>query len=314
MPVYNDEALVGRAIESLQQQSLADFELIISDNASPDRTVSICEAYALRDPRIRVVRQPVNGGQSTNFTFVLGQATGDYFAWVCSDDSWHPEFLQRSVAAIEARPDAIGAFGPFVMTDANDRIIEERHFDYSGETALARLHALAWHWDDGHEYALFRREAMADLTFPHWLGPNSESPYYISMPVLFFLLARGEIVPVEGPPLLRKRKRGGGFHYHAGSNSPFLWYAAQLLLFSNVFFTLLRWCHRGGRSVSLVAAMIPATAARMAIDAVRPVPGLGRYAAARAVRLLVGESCFAALKRRVSEARRAMSPGNGAVP
>ena len=58
LPVYNGERFLAQALECLLAQTFRDFELVISDNASTDRTSEICYAYVQRDPRVRYVRNP----------------------------------------------------------------------------------------------------------------------------------------------------------------------------------------------------------------------------------------------------------------
>ena len=62
LPVYNGESLLPEAIEALLGQSYKDFELIISDNASNDRTAEICRGYEEQDSRVRYIRQSRNIG------------------------------------------------------------------------------------------------------------------------------------------------------------------------------------------------------------------------------------------------------------
>lgn len=78
MPVYNGDPFIRGALDSLLAQTFTDFELIISDNASTDRTEAICREYAARDIRIRYVRQTENRGAKANFEFVLDKAVGLY--------------------------------------------------------------------------------------------------------------------------------------------------------------------------------------------------------------------------------------------
>jgi len=70
LPVYNGENFLEQALEGLLSQTFTDFELIISDNASTDRTQEICQAYAL-DTRIRYVRQPTNIGAGPNHNMLV---------------------------------------------------------------------------------------------------------------------------------------------------------------------------------------------------------------------------------------------------
>src|SRR6267143_929234 len=95
LPVYNGERYVRTAIESILNQTLQDWELIICDNASTDGTQAICEDYAARDARLRYLRNPSNIGAANNYRRVVELAQGRYFKWIASDDYCAPEFLDR---------------------------------------------------------------------------------------------------------------------------------------------------------------------------------------------------------------------------
>lgn len=96
MPVYNGEKYIAEAIDSLLSQTFTDFELIISDNASTDKTGLICREYANQDERITYIRHNKNRGALQNFQFVLDEAKGKYFMWAAHDDLWAPDFLEKS--------------------------------------------------------------------------------------------------------------------------------------------------------------------------------------------------------------------------
>ncbi|MGA7951628.1 MAG: glycosyltransferase family A protein [Thiobacillaceae bacterium] len=100
MPVFNGERYIRDALDSLLAQTFTDFELIISDNASTDRTEQICRQYAAHDARIRYVRQSVNLGALPNFQFVLEAAVGEYFMWAAYDDFWKPNFIAHALPAM----------------------------------------------------------------------------------------------------------------------------------------------------------------------------------------------------------------------
>ncbi|HEY2759653.1 MAG TPA: glycosyltransferase family 2 protein [Pirellulales bacterium] len=102
LPVYNGEMFLSSALDSLLAQTFTDFELIISDNASTDRTPEICREYATRDPRIRYVRHDVNGGAPWNFNEAFRMARGEYFKWHAADDLCSPIFLERCVGVLDA--------------------------------------------------------------------------------------------------------------------------------------------------------------------------------------------------------------------
>lgn len=104
MPVYNGELFIREALDSLLEQTFTNFELIISDNASTDSTMVICQEYAAKDSRIRYVRQVENRGALANFQFVLDKAVGEYFMWAASDDLQTPDFIELLVTALDDNP------------------------------------------------------------------------------------------------------------------------------------------------------------------------------------------------------------------
>jgi glycosyltransferase involved in cell wall biosynthesis len=111
VPVFNGARYLEDCLDSLVAQRYADLEILISDNASTDRTSIICHAYCKRDPRIRYYRQQRNIGAAANYNFLVRQATGEFFKWAAHDDVCTPDFVARCVAALEASPTAVLAFG-----------------------------------------------------------------------------------------------------------------------------------------------------------------------------------------------------------
>lgn len=107
MPAYNAETWIATAIESILNQSLADFELIISDNGSTDRTSEICEDYARSDSRIRLFRSAENHGCVWNYNLVLAKARARYFKWASSSDICHLDLLMRCVACLDQDPHVV---------------------------------------------------------------------------------------------------------------------------------------------------------------------------------------------------------------
>lgn len=104
LPVCNGAETIHEAIDCLLAQTFQDFELIISDNASTDKTASICENYAIKDERIRFLRQETNRDAFCNFATVLELASSEYFMWAAADDLWKPEFIDACVRTLDATP------------------------------------------------------------------------------------------------------------------------------------------------------------------------------------------------------------------
>lgn len=117
VPVFNGEPFLAETLKSLLNQTFSDFEIVISDNASTDRTEEICRAYASRDSRIRYYRSDVNRGAAWNYNRVFRLATGEYFKWNSADDVCAPEFLAKCVAALDQDTRAVMAITQVIEID-----------------------------------------------------------------------------------------------------------------------------------------------------------------------------------------------------
>jgi glycosyltransferase involved in cell wall biosynthesis len=122
--VYNGERFLAGAIASILAQTYADFELIICDNASTDRTSEICRGFAAKDPRVRYHRQPRNLGATANFNRCFELACGEYFKWAADDDLLEPSFLEACVRALDDDPGAVLSQSLVKIVDEADRLIE----------------------------------------------------------------------------------------------------------------------------------------------------------------------------------------------
>jgi glycosyltransferase involved in cell wall biosynthesis len=107
LPVFNGERYLRFTIDSILNQSFRDYELIISDNASTDNTMLICQEYAARDPRIKYFRNTENIGAAQNFNLAFSFAKGKYFKWAAADDVLSPDFLEKCIDVLENDPSII---------------------------------------------------------------------------------------------------------------------------------------------------------------------------------------------------------------
>jgi len=119
LAVYNGEAFLALTLDSLVAQTFEDFELIVCDNASTDRSGEIAQDYALRDRRIRYVRNPVNIGAGGNYRRAFAESRAPYFRWSAADDLYAPESLARCVEVLD-RDSAV------VLTYPRTKFIDER--------------------------------------------------------------------------------------------------------------------------------------------------------------------------------------------
>ncbi|HEY8035037.1 MAG TPA: glycosyltransferase family 2 protein [Methylobacter sp.] len=142
MPVYNGEKYIRDALDSLLNQSITEFELIISDNASTDNTETICRGYAEEDARIKYFRQSVNLGAAANFQFVLNKACGRYFMWAACDDKWSGDWIQDMLESLQDTG-AEMAFGKVVHIDSNGALIDHpanyASFSFMGSALIRRV-------------------------------------------------------------------------------------------------------------------------------------------------------------------------------
>lgn len=130
LPVYNGEAYLAEAIESVLGQTFPDFELLVIDDGSKDGSWQILESYAAKDARVRPIRQ-ANIGLAATLNRGLELATGDYIARLDSDDLCEPRRLEAQVRFMDANPEVglCGAgyriFGESVKTeDASPRFTD----------------------------------------------------------------------------------------------------------------------------------------------------------------------------------------------
>lgn len=115
VPVYGVEKFVADAVESILAQSFEDFELLIIDDCSPDRSIEICESYD--DPRIRIIRHEFNRGLAGARNTGVRNAQGDYLGFLDSDDLWTADKLALHVAHLDANPDVGVSFSRSAFID-----------------------------------------------------------------------------------------------------------------------------------------------------------------------------------------------------
>lgn len=97
-PAWNSEKYILQTIESVQRQTYTNWEMIIVDDCSTDRTCEIVEAVSQTDPRVRLLKQETNGGAGKARTRAMRNAEGRFIAYLDADDIWHQEKLERQVA------------------------------------------------------------------------------------------------------------------------------------------------------------------------------------------------------------------------
>ena len=112
--LYNNARHLPEALDSLLTQTDQDFGVVLVDDASADATPEVVSRY-LNDPRVRYVRHSTRQGMVPTWRDAFEQAvaafpSARYFAWASDHDCWHPQWLARVRAALDARPDTVLAY------------------------------------------------------------------------------------------------------------------------------------------------------------------------------------------------------------
>jgi len=137
VPIYNGERYIAETLDSLVAQTFKDFELIICDNASMDRTEQICRAYADKDARIRYVRNASNVGAAGNYRRAFALSSGEYFRWANADDLFAAEGLARCVDVLDRQPAAVLAYPRTKFIDERGEVISEYADDLHIQSPMA---------------------------------------------------------------------------------------------------------------------------------------------------------------------------------
>ena len=193
MLTYNREALVSRAIESILNQTYRDFEYIIVDNGSSDKSGEIADTYAARDPRVRVIhreRGSIGAGRNTG----LDAARGEYITFIDDDDWVEPDFLAFLWKLLEDSGANISICG------TEGKALDER-WTMDVQEALVQL---MWRkrYTAGFPMKLFRRALAEGLRF-------SETDRYDDIGLICRLFARAGTVAYHGLPKYHVLRHGG---------------------------------------------------------------------------------------------------------
>lgn len=186
MAVYNGEPYLTEALSSLLLQSFTDFELVISDNCSTDKTAQIIEHYRNKDSRIISYRQTENIGGIANFQFVLDRARGEYFMWAAHDDMWNSEYVTQLVGVLDNFDDAIAAVGSIynIFPDSTEQKKLDICVQNISESRLLRV--IRYSFCECYPiYGLWRRKSLLSL-------PPFDGLHWADLPFLMAAAYRGK--------------------------------------------------------------------------------------------------------------------------
>jgi len=160
--VHNEEKFIDQAFKSILGQDFLDYEIVVGDNASTDKTGEIALEHAKRDARIRYFKHPENIGALRNFNFLASHAHGKYFVLAGGHDLWSPNFISRLSDALESNPNAVLAHTPTVwLTEAGEQLATKKtgFIDTSGQDILGRFNLALWN-NQNAMYGMYRVSSL----------------------------------------------------------------------------------------------------------------------------------------------------------
>ena len=182
MPVFNAAPYLAQSIESILNQTLKNFEFIIIDDASTDDSWKIIKSYSRRDPRIRIYRNRLNLGVSTNSDIAISLARCKYLARMDADDISTPDRLEKQLKHLKLHPDTVVVGGQCTIINQNDQIIAFKKFPTSS-TDINDM--LFWAVPIQQGYMMINRSLLPKKFT--WYSTNKSSAEEVS---LYFQLSK----------------------------------------------------------------------------------------------------------------------------
>lgn len=211
VPVYNVAAWLPRCVDSILAQTCENLEILLVDDGSADDSGRICDAYAEKDPRIRVIHKE-NGGLSSARNAGLDLASGEYIGFVDSDDWIEPEMYAEMLARMEKYDAQLVCAGRYDVDGGTGEktrgLCPEREECISGEELAGRI--FLWdHCDSSACDKLYRRELFDGIRYPE--GKTCED-----IPVTYRLALKARRAVLCDRPFYNYFHRSGSISKGAG--------------------------------------------------------------------------------------------------
>jgi glycosyltransferase domain-containing protein len=172
MPIYNRPIEMTRALDSILSQTYTNFELIISNDNSPNPEIDvIARRYAEVDSRIKYFRQENSLKTVENYSFVLKQATGKYFMWLADDDWIDANFLDKCVEFLENNQDYSICEGKCVYQDNGEVLHSNSSKSSHSNSRWFRIINYFFRVSlNGYMYGLIRKSCLDKIEFENEIG------------------------------------------------------------------------------------------------------------------------------------------------
>ena len=150
MPVYNAEKFLRGSISSVLNQTYPHYELVLVNDGSKDSSIDICNEFALKDKRIKVVDK-VNEGVSVARNEGIRLSSGEFIAFIDSDDELDPQFLEKGLHGIERFDADVSVFAIKMKTIQDGKVIGEENYGLNQKEKCYSAKELLEVW--GKEFA-----------------------------------------------------------------------------------------------------------------------------------------------------------------
>ncbi|HRY63382.1 MAG TPA: glycosyltransferase [Patescibacteria group bacterium] len=232
MSAHNAEKYLREALESMLNQTLADFEFIIIDDASTDETQKIIKEYAAKDTRIKLISNPINLGLTKSLNIGLNQAQGEYIARLDADDLSEPERLQKQYDFMEAQPEyaLVGSWVKIIDQDGQE-LAEKKP---PPDTKLIKFSFIFGKPCLWHSSIFFRRDKIAQIG-----NYNEEYKYSQDLNLYVRLLKKGKITNV--PEFLTKHRLHADSIGRKNSEAQHNFYLKSIFEFVNSNYDQISW-------------------------------------------------------------------------
>jgi glycosyltransferase involved in cell wall biosynthesis len=143
IPVYNAEKFISKTIDSVLAQTYTDWELIIVEDKSTDKSFDVIKQYEAQYPeKIKVFQNEANLGMMLNWNTGIDLCKSELFVKLDADDIWLPTFLGKSIAILDKYPEVGLVFTKYVNIDEQDRIIPDTEIvlpDFANERPFSTI-------------------------------------------------------------------------------------------------------------------------------------------------------------------------------
>jgi len=159
-PVYNSERFLEKTVSSVFGQVFTNWELLLVDDHSTDKSFDFCKTLSFSDSRVRVFRAPQNGGAGIARNLGIGKSRGKYIAFLDSDDFWHPTKLGVQISFME-KSQVPFSFSWYRIVDEFGKVLRviraPKELDYKRELLFNRI---------GTSTVMFNKELSGEISFP----------------------------------------------------------------------------------------------------------------------------------------------------